>query len=82
VNTTYTTTTNPAQPAEPADMHAAAGDARNSGTTAGQRVYRLIWRIRRGRLVGGDLLASILIAAVAPVIQGNPVIMLCAATRE
>jgi len=65
-----------------ADMYAAAGDGRNSGTSAGQCVYRLIWRIRRWRLVCRDLLAGILIAAIAPVIQGNPVIMRSAAGRE
>jgi hypothetical protein len=62
-------------------MHATTGDTK-AGTAARQCVYRLIWRIRRGRFVRGDLLASILIAAVAPIIQGNPVIMLSAAGRE
>jgi hypothetical protein len=45
-------------------------------------VYRLIWWIRRGRFVCSKLLASILIAGVAPIIQGNPVIVRSAAGRE
>jgi hypothetical protein len=78
-------TTNPARYAsEAADMHAAAGDIRNvrPGATAGQRVYRLIWWIRRRRFVCGNLLASILIAAVAPIIQGNSIVMRSATARE
>ena len=51
-------------------------------TAAGQCVYRLIWWIRRGRLVCGKLLASILIAAVTLVIQGNPVVMGSTAGRD
>ena len=64
-------------------MHAAADiDIPNPGTAAGECVYRLIWWIRCRRFVRGDLLAGVLIAAIAPVIQGNPVIMLSAAGRE
>ena len=63
-------------------MHAAAVYIRKAGTAAGQRVNRLIWWIRCRRFVRGKLLASILIASVAPIIQGNPVIMRSAAGRE
>ena len=68
-------------PADAADMRS-ANIPNVWDTAAGQCVYRLIWWIRRGRLVGGDLLASILIAGVALIIQGNPVVMRSAAGRE
>jgi len=51
-------------------------------TAAGKYVHRLIGRIRRRRLVRGNLLASILIAAVAPIIQDHSVIMRRTAGRE
>jgi hypothetical protein len=51
-------------------------------TAAGPHVHRLIRRIRCWRLVCGKLLASILIAAVTLVIQGNPVVMGSTAGRD
>jgi hypothetical protein len=78
MNTTATYAADPAHP-DPAD-------SRNTSigreTAAGPRPHRLIRRIRRRRLVCSKLLASILIAAVTPISQGNPVIMRSAAGRE
>jgi len=77
-----TTTTYPADadPAEPIDSRRSTSIGWE--TAARQHVHRLIRWIRRGSLVRSNLLASILIAAVTPVIQSNPVIMRSTAGRE
>jgi hypothetical protein len=66
--------------ADPAESRRRTNTRRH--TAAGAYVHCLIGRIGSRRFIRGNLLASILIAAVTPIIQGDPVVMRSAAGRE
>ena len=82
----YPTAAYPTQPANADSPHMHSADSGSTNvrpeTAAGQRMYRLIRRIRCRRLILSNLLASSLIAAVTPLIEGHPFIMRSAAGRE